>query len=114
MFYYFIIWWYVIIYLFLFIFMLATVRDDAHQFELKLKKFATLLEQGIEVTMWQMNRNSEFGVDSPDDFPLKGTPVQLKLLRRGEFLVQAALTFSMKGGYLSKAISRRRGKLSSC
>jgi hypothetical protein len=58
--------------------------------------------------MWQMNRNSEFGVDSPDDFPLKGTPVQLKLLRRGEFLVQAALTFSMKGGYLSKAISRRR------
>ena len=90
--------------------MLITERDDAYQFELKLKKFANLLEQGIEVTMWQMNRNAEFGVDAKDDFALKGTQVQLKLQKRGEFLVQAALTFSMKGGYLSKAISRRRGK----
>ena len=59
--------------------------------------------------MWQMNRNVEFGSDSQDDFALKGTQVQLKLHKRGEFLVQAALTFTMKGGYLSKALNRRKG-----
>jgi hypothetical protein len=59
--------------------------------------------------MWQMNRNVEFGAESQDDFALKGTQVQLKLHKRGEFLVQAALTFTMKGGYLSKALNRRKG-----
>ena len=77
---------------------------------MKLKKFANVLEQGIEVTMWQMNRNVEFGSDPKDDFTLKGSQVHLKLDRRGEFLVQAALTFSMKGGYLQKALNRRRGR----
>lgn len=87
-----------------------SLRDDAHQFELKLKKFTHLLEQGIEVTMWQMNSNVEFGTASKDDFTLKSTQIQLKLQKRGDFLVQSALTFSMKGGYLSKALNRRRGK----
>mmetsp|Transcript_20807 Transcript_20807/g.30490 ORF Transcript_20807/g.30490 Transcript_20807/m.30490 type:complete len:418 (-) Transcript_20807:57-1310(-) len=85
-----------------------SLRDDAHQFELKLNKFSTMLEQGIEVTMWQMNRNNDFATESTNVFTLKGTQIQLKLFRRGEFLVQAALTFSMKGGYLSKAINRRK------
>jgi hypothetical protein len=91
--------------------LIFSLRDDAHQFELKLKKFAALLEHGIEVTMWQMNRNSEFGAKTQDDFALKETQVQLKLNKRGEFLVQSALTFSMKGGYLSKALNRRKGTL---
>jgi hypothetical protein len=87
-------------------------RDDAHQFELRIKQFANMLEQGIEVTMWQMNRNVDFGTEAQDEFSVKGSQVQLKLHRRGEFLVQAALTFSMKGGYLSKALNRRKGKIS--
>ncbi len=70
-----------------------------------------MLEHGIEVTMWQLNRNADFGSSSSDEFPLKGTQVHIKLQRRGDLLVQAALTFSMKGGYLSKAINRRKGKL---
>jgi hypothetical protein len=61
--------------------------------------------------MWQMNRNVDFGTEPNDDFSVKGSQVQLKLQRRGEFLVQAALTFSMKGGYLSKALNRRKGKI---
>jgi len=85
-----------------------TLRDEAHQFEVKLRKFATTLEHGIEVTMWQLNRNSEFVNESKDDFTLKSTQIQLKLQRRGEFLVQGALAFNMKGGYLSKAINRRK------
>lgn len=88
---------------------LIVCREEAHQFELKLKKFANVLEQGIELTMWQMNRNVDFGSNPKDEFTLKGSQVQLKLERRGEFLVQAALTFSMKGGYLQKALNRRRG-----
>ena len=84
--------------------------DEAHQFEVKLKKFTNALEQGIEVTMWQLNRNSDFATETKDDFTLKGSQIQMKLQRRGEFLVQGALSFNVKGGYLSKALmSRRRG-----
>lgn len=85
------------------------LRDEAHQFEVKLRKFTSSLEQGIEVTMWQLNRNSDFTAQIKDDFTLKGTQIQLKLQRRGEYLVQGALSFNTKGGYLSKAINRRRG-----
>lgn len=85
------------------------LRDEAHQFEVKLRKFTSALEQGIEVTMWQLNRNSEFAAETKDDFTLKGAQVQVKLLRRGEYLVQGALAFNMKGGYLNRALSRRRG-----
>ena len=59
--------------------------------------------------MWQLNRNSDFSNEVKDDFTLKGTQVQVKLQKRGDFLVQGALSFNMKGGYLSKAINRRRG-----
>ena len=83
--------------------------DEAHQFEVKMRKFTSLLEQGIEVTMWQLNRNSDFAAQIKDDFTLKGTQIQVKLQRRGEYLVQGALSFNTKGGYLSKAINRRRG-----
>lgn len=76
---------------------------------MKLRKFAVSLEQGIEVTMWQLNRNSEFGAQTKDDFTQMGTQIQVKFQRGGEFLVQGALIFNEKGGYLSKALSRRRG-----
>ncbi len=89
---------------------LSFFSDEAHQFEVKLKKFTNALEQGIEVTMWQLNRNSDFAAETKDDFTLKGSQIQMKLQRRGEFLVQGALSFNVKGGYLSKALmSRRRG-----
>jgi hypothetical protein len=81
--------------------------DEAHQFEVKLKKFTAALEHGIEVTMWQLNRNSDMGLK--DDFTQKGSQIQVKLVRRGEYLVQGALVFNEKGGYLSKALNRRRG-----
>lgn len=81
--------------------------DEAHQFEVKLKKFTVALEHGIEVTMWQLNRNSDLGLK--DDFTQKGSQIQVKLVRRGEYLVQGALVFNEKGGYLSKALNRRRG-----
>lgn len=63
----------------------------------------------MEVTMWQLNRNTDFATEVKDDFTLKGSQIQVKLQRRGEFLVQGALIFNVKGGYLSKALSRRRG-----
>jgi len=83
------------------------LRDSAHNFEMKQNKFSSMLEHGIEVSMWQLNRNADFG-SSSDDFPLKGSPMHIKLARRGDMLVQASLVFSMKGGYLSKALSRRK------
>ena len=67
------------------------------------------MEQGIEVTMWQLNRNTDFAAETKNDFTMKGSQIQVKLQRRGEFLVQGALTFNEKGGYLTKALSRRRG-----
>ena len=73
-----------------------------------MRKFCPTFEQGIEVTMWQLNRRAEYAYVK-DEFTLKSTPIQVKLLRRGERLVQAAIVFTMKGGYLSKALSRRKG-----
>ena len=72
--------------------------------------FYQTLEQGLEVTMWQLNSTDE--INSPHNFTVKGTQVQIKLHRRGDFMVQAALVFTMKGGYLSKALNRHKGMYS--
>ena len=62
--------------------------------------------------MWQMNKITEVVAgQSAIDFTLKSTPVTLKMHRRGDLLVQAVLTFTTKGGYLSKALGRRKGNL---
>jgi hypothetical protein len=54
--------------------------------------------------MWQLNKITEG--EKKDDFPLRAAPINLKLHRRGELLVQAVITFSTRGGYLSKALGR--------
>jgi len=86
------------------------LRDEVRRFEIKVKKFYPLLEEGVEVTMWQWNRSSEIGVDGQggDDFVVKSSSMTLKLHRRGELLVQTVLTFNSTGGYLSKALGRHR------
>mmetsp|Transcript_27066 Transcript_27066/g.41513 ORF Transcript_27066/g.41513 Transcript_27066/m.41513 type:complete len:1447 (+) Transcript_27066:288-4628(+) len=85
------------------------LRDEVRRFEIKMKKFSSTLEEGIEVTMWQLNRNAELGQAETDEFALKATHVTLKLERKGEFLRQSALTFGMRGGFMQKAIARNRG-----
>eukprot|EP00957_Ditylum_brightwellii_P032438 2457902-Ditylum_brightwellii.AAC.1 len=72
-----------------------------------MKKFYPNLEEGIDVTLWQLNRHADVG-NSGDDFTMKSSPVTLKLHRRGDLLVQAVLTFSTVGGYLSKALGRNK------
>uniref|UniRef100_A0A7S2H2U5 Uncharacterized protein n=1 Tax=Helicotheca tamesis TaxID=374047 RepID=A0A7S2H2U5_9STRA len=82
------------------------LRDEVRRFEIKIKKFYPTLEEGIDVTLWQLNRQADVG-KSADDFAMKSTPVTLKLHRRGDLLVQAMLTFNTVGGYLSKALGRK-------
>lgn len=86
--------------------------DEVRRFEMKVKKFYPLLEEGIEVTMWQLNQSAEVGIDGPrgDDFVVKSSLMTLKLHRRGDLLVQTVLTFNSTGGYLSKALGRHRRK----
>ena len=48
------------------------------------------------------------GGEAVDEFTLKSSNVSVKMHRRGEYLVQAVLTFMLRGGYLSKAIGRNR------
>mmetsp|Transcript_17435 Transcript_17435/g.24497 ORF Transcript_17435/g.24497 Transcript_17435/m.24497 type:complete len:463 (-) Transcript_17435:288-1676(-) len=86
------------------------LRDDVHQFEAKIRKFNSLLEDGLDVVMWQLNRNAaDLGAsEERDEFALKATPLTVKLHRRGDLFIQAVLTFSMRGGYLSKALGRNR------
>jgi hypothetical protein len=86
------------------------LRDEVHRFEVKLKKFHTFLEEGVDVTMWQLNRSAELGADERDEFALKASPVLVKLHRRSDKYMQAVLAFSTRGGYLSKAIGRHRDK----
>jgi hypothetical protein len=79
-------------------------------FETKVKKFYSLLEEGIDVTVWQLNKTSEVGGTAGEEFVIKSSTMTLKLHRRGDLLVQTVLTFNSTGGYLSKALGRRRDK----
>jgi len=83
------------------------LRDDVHKFEAKMKKFLHLLEEGVDVVMWQLNQGGPDN-ESADDFALKASNITVKLHRRGELFVQAVLTFMLRGGYLSKAMGRNR------
>uniref|UniRef100_A0A7S3L5G5 Myosin motor domain-containing protein n=1 Tax=Amphora coffeiformis TaxID=265554 RepID=A0A7S3L5G5_9STRA len=86
------------------------LRDDVHRFEIKLKKFSSMLDEGVDVVMWQLNRGQPdvSGGDVQDEFALKASHVTVKMHRRGDLFVQAVLTFMLRGGYLSKAIGRNR------
>lgn len=89
------------------------LRDEVQVFESKMRKVYPHLEEGVEVTMWQLNRNMDTGMEAGegggarDEFAMKSTPIHVQLHRRGDLLVQAVLTFGTKGGYLSKALGRR-------
>jgi len=85
-----------------------SLRNDVHRFEVKMKNLYSTLEQGGEVSMWQCNKPSADDVKGNNDFSLTNTPVKVQLQQRGRFLVQAVLTFTMAGGYFSKALNRRR------
>lgn len=82
--------------------------DEARLFETKVKKFYPLLEEGVDATMWQLNKRAEAG--QGEEFTLKASSMTLKLHRRGDLLVQTVLTFNATGGYLSKALGRRSMK----
>ena len=71
-----------------------------------MKNLYTSLEDGGEVTMWQLNMQSEPG-DVKDEFIIKNTQVVVKLQQKGDFLVQAVLAFNMKGGYFANKLKRR-------
>ncbi len=60
--------------------------------------------------MWQLNKTSEVGGSAGEEFVIKSSTMTLKMHRKGEMLVQAVLTFNSTGGYLSKALGRRRDK----
>lgn len=83
------------------------LRDDVHRFESKMKKFMHILEDGVDVVMWQLNHGGPDS-QSADEFALKASNVTVKLHRRGDLFVQAVLTFMLRGGYLSKAMGRNR------
>ena len=89
-----------------------SLREEVRAFENKTKKFYSLLEEGVDVTLWQLNQTSEVSLDGPgsDEFVVKSSSMTLKLHRRGELLVQTVLAFNSTGGYLSKALGRRRDK----
>lgn len=90
------------------------LREEVNQFESKAQRFTRILEDGIDVTMWQLNRNAGLGPEeSSDEFVLKSSAIHVKLHRRGDLLVQAVLSFSTRGGYLSKALGRKKGDASS-
>ena len=87
-----------------------SLRDDVRVLETKVRRFYHLLEEGMEVTVWQLSPSSDIGVDTSafDAFVTKSSAMTLKLQRKGDLLVQSVLTFNSNGGYLSKASGRNR------
>jgi hypothetical protein len=86
------------------------MRDSVHRFEGDMAKSSHGLEDGFDVVMWQLNRGTpdNSGGQMTDEFALKGSNITCKLHRRGDLLVQAVITFVLRGGYLSKAMGRSR------
>lgn len=79
-----------------------------------MKKFGSLLEEGVETVMWQLNRSAEQAA-SDDEFAVKASHVTIKMQRKGDLYLQSVLNFNLRGGYLSKAIGRNRtGKSNLC
>lgn len=60
--------------------------------------------------LWQLNVNHGGTDGDIEDFAAKATPVTIKLAKRGELLVQTALLFGTRGGYLSKALGRGQSR----
>lgn len=87
--------------------MSSLLSDDVHRFESQLKQYTHALEEGVDVLMWQLNRGED--KDSPAEFPIKASHVTMKMQKKGDMLVQSILNFTVRGGYLSKAIGRNRG-----
>jgi len=89
-----------------------SLRDEVRVYENKIRRSYTWLEEGVDVTVWQLNASNEVGVNSTtgQDFVVKSSSMHLKLVPRGDLLVQSVLTFNSTGGYLSKALGRRRDK----
>jgi hypothetical protein len=86
------------------------LRDDVHRFESKMKKYMSVMEEGVDVVMWQLNRgvHDVSGGETTNDFALKAQNVTMKVHRRGDLFVQIILNFMLRGGYLSKAMGRNR------
>mmetsp|Transcript_9012 Transcript_9012/g.13072 ORF Transcript_9012/g.13072 Transcript_9012/m.13072 type:complete len:1706 (-) Transcript_9012:256-5373(-) len=86
------------------------LRDEVKRFEIKMKRFNHNMDEGIDITVWQLNRNTEMEHQAKskgsDEWTIRSTPVILKLVKRGDMLVQSILTFNSRGGYLSKALGR--------
>jgi hypothetical protein len=72
-----------------------------------MKGFKHSLEEGVDVMMWQLNRSDE--KEAPAEFSLKASHVTVRFQRKGDLLVQGIVNFTLRGGYLSKAIGRSRG-----
>eukprot|EP00934_Nitzschia_sp_Nitz4_P002310 Nitzschia sp. Nitz4//scaffold3_size479765//246480//251709//NITZ4_000105-RA/size479765-augustus-gene-1.601-mRNA-1//-1//CDS//3329550773//2310//frame0 len=83
------------------------LRNDVHRFESQISTFTHHLEDGVDVVLWELVRGED--KDAPAEFPFKQSHVTVKMQRKGDMLVQAVLNFTMRGGYLSKAIGRNRG-----
>jgi hypothetical protein len=84
------------------------LRDEVDRFEIKMQRFRSQLEEGMEVTMWQLSRKVELSGQEKDEFGLKSTAVNVRMHRRGEMYGLAYLAFTLRGGYISKAIGRHR------
>jgi len=84
------------------------LRDAVSTFENKLQKFTATIEEGVEVVLWQLDRNIE-GSETTDNFTCKATPIVLKFSRKADnvnSIREAFFTFSARGGFINKALGR--------
>jgi len=87
---------------------LESLRDRVRKFEVKLDQFSSTMEQGFEVTMWQLNMINDNGIIKKDNFNQKSTLVHIKMNHHDGKVLQAVLTFKIIRGYFRKVLSRHR------
>jgi len=87
---------------------LKALRDDVRRFEVKLQQFYSKIEEGFEVTMWQLNIINDDSEIKEIRFTQKATLVHMKMINKENSLINAVITFTIIRGYFRKVIGRHR------
>ena len=79
-------------------------RDEVRRFEQKMDRFSQDFQEGLDLTLWQVNKNSLADSDDEDAFCVESQPVTAKLDLKGDKgesgLLTASVLFNGRVGYL--------------
>jgi len=71
-------------------------RDEVRRFEQKMDRFTSEFQEGLDLTLWQANKNSLADSDDEDEFTTQASPVTARLDMRDSQQATGLLTASIQ------------------